>query len=104
MTGTIIESDLIVDGNISSPQGTISVKGRVTGDISAKALDVASGGHVNGSVQADSVSIHGEQSGSVQCAELSLGANSQVSSKIVAETMVSEKGAKLMGEVKITGG
>lgn len=103
MAGTVIESDLTVDGNMSSPEGNINIKGKVTGDIDAKALDVAGGGSVSGSVKADTVTIQGTQSGSVQCGELSLGATSQVSSKIVARTMVSEKGAKLVGEVKITG-
>lgn len=103
MTGTIIESDLVVDGNMSSPEGTISIKGKVTGDIDAKSLDVAGSGEVSGSVKADNVTIQGRQSGSVECAELALGATSQVSSKIIAKTMVSEKGAKVVGEVKITG-
>jgi len=103
MAGTIIESDLVVDGNMSSPEGTISVKGKVTGDIDAKSLDVAGSGQVSGSVKANHVSIQGMQSGSLECSELSLGATSQVSSKIVAKTMVSEKGAKVVGEVKITG-
>lgn len=103
MAGTIIESDLIVDGNITSQEGTIAVKGKVTGDISAKAVDVANGGQVNGAVTAALVSIQGTQSGSVQCDELSLGATSQVNSQVVAKTMISEKGAKIVGEVKITG-
>ena len=103
MTGTIIESDLVVDGNISAPEGAVSVKGRVTGDLTARTLDVANGGQVNGAVDAQTVTIQGTQSGSIKCAELSLGATSQVNSKVIAKTMVSEKGAKIVGEVKITG-
>lgn len=103
MAGTIIESDLTVDGNISAPDGAISVKGRVTGDITTKTLDVANGGQVNGAVDADVVTIQGTQSGSVKCSELSLGATSQVNSQVTAKTMISEKGAKIVGEVRITG-
>jgi len=103
MAGTIIETDLVVDGNMSSPQGAISIKGKVTGDINAKSLDVANMGTVNGAVDAETVAIQGTQSGSVKCSELSLGSTSHVSSKVTAKTMVSEKGAKIMGEVKITG-
>ncbi|MEL7117484.1 MAG: polymer-forming cytoskeletal protein [Pseudomonadota bacterium] len=103
MAGTVIETDLVVDGNMSAPEGIINIKGKVTGDIAAKSLDVANGGTVSGAVKADVVSIKGTQSGSVQCGELSLGATSQVSSKVTAKTMVSEKGAKIVGEVKITG-
>lgn len=103
MAGTIIESDLVVDGNITSPEGIINVKGKVTGDISAKSVDVADGGQVNGAVTASLVGIQGSQSGSVKCDELTLGATSQVNSQVTAKTMISEKGAKLVGEVKITG-
>lgn len=104
MSVTIIETDLVVDGNMSSPQGTINIKGKVTGDISAKSLDVADGGTVSGAVDAETVSIQGTQSGSVKCAELALGPTSHVNSKVIAKTMVSEKGAQIVGEVKITGG
>ena len=104
MSGSVIEEDLVVDGNITSTEGAVSVKGKVKGDIAAKSVDVASGGQVDGSVTADHVNIHGRQSGSVKCVELSLGAASEVKSKITAQTMSSEKGARLVGEVQITGG
>ena len=104
MSGTVIEKDLTVDGNIKSSDGNVIVKGKVTGDIAAKSVDVAEGGQVDGSVSADVVSIKGRQSGSVKCVELSLGATSEVKSKITAQTMSSEKGARLVGEVQITGG
>ena len=103
MTGTVIETDLVVDGDMSSPEGVINVKGRVTGDITAKSVDVANGGNVKGAVNADIVSIQGNQSGSVKCTELALGSTSEVNSQVTAKTMVSEKGAKIVGEVRITG-
>lgn len=103
MSDTIIESDLTVDGNMKSPEGTVNVKGKVKGDIAAKKVDVALGGQVDGAVDAELVSIEGTQSGSVTCGELSLGTTSHVKSKVTAKTMVSERGAKLVGEVKITG-
>lgn len=104
MAGTVIESDLVVDGNMSAPEGAINVKGKVTGDIQTRTLDVASSGKVSGAVTADVVTIQGAQSGSVECSELSLGSTSHVNSKVIAKTMQSEKGAQLVGEVKITGG
>lgn len=104
MSGSVIEKDLTVDGNVVSSDGTINVKGSVKGDIKAKSVDVAEGGTVDGAVEADRVNIQGRQSGSVKCSELALGATSEVRSKITAQTMSSEKGAKLVGEVQITGG
>jgi len=104
MAGSVIEKDLVVDGNISSAGGAISVKGRVKGDIAAQSVHVEGGGNVDGAVSADVVTISGNQSGSVKCKELSLGATSEVKSQVTAQTMTSEKGAKLVGEVRITGG
>ena len=103
MTASVIESDLTIDGNIVSKEGTVSVKGRVKGDIQAKTVDVAGEGTVDGAVTADTVKIDGKQTGSVSCTELSLGATSHVSSKVTAKTMTSVKGARLTGEVQITG-
>ena len=103
MSGSVIESDLTVDGNIESTEGEVSVKGRVKGDIKAKSVAVAGEGQVDGAVTADNVSIEGKQSGSVTCSELSLGSTSLVNSKVTAKTMTSVKGARLVGEVQITG-
>ena len=104
MVGSVIESDLVVEGNISASGGAISVKGRVKGDIAAQSVEVEDGGNIDGSVSADMVKVFGTQSGSITCKELSLGAASEVKSKVTAQTMASEKGAKLVGEVRITGG
>ena len=104
MAGSIIEQDLVVDGNISSKEGAVIVRGKVKGDIAAKSVDVASGGQVEGAVSAESVNVEGRQSDSIKCNELSLGSTSQVNSKVTAQTMTSVKGGKLVGEVQITGG
>lgn len=104
MPASVIGEDLVIEGNLTSSEGTVNIKGRVTGDITAKSVDVASGGEVKGAVSADMVNIQGRQSGSVKCKELSLGATSEVQSQVTAQTMSSEKGAKLVGEVRITGG
>jgi len=104
MPASMIGEDLKVDGNITATEGTVNIKGRVTGDISAKAVDVATGGEVEGAVTADTVNIQGRTSGSLKCIELSLGATSEVHAQVTAQRMSSEKGAKLVGEVRITGG
>jgi cytoskeletal protein CcmA (bactofilin family) len=103
MSGTVIESDLVIDGNLSSPSGTVCVKGKVSGDITAQSVDVSSTGQVDGALKADSVSVKGRQSGAISCTELSLGSTSEVRSEVTAKTMSSEKGARLVGEVRITG-
>lgn len=104
MSATVIETDLVVQGNMTAADGVVTVKGKVAGDITARSVDVAAGGNVEGAVTADNVSIEGNQSGSVKCTELTLGATSEVNSQVTAKTMVSEKGSKLVGEVRISGG
>jgi cytoskeletal protein CcmA (bactofilin family) len=103
MSNSVIEEDLVVDGNITSQDGTVAVKGRVTGDIVAKSVDVHVSGQVNGAVSADTVNIQGRQSGRIKCSELSLQKHSEVKADVTAQTMSSEKGARLVGKVQITG-
>lgn len=104
MANSVIEEDLVIDGNIEAKDGSIAVKGRVTGDIDAKSVEVQAGGRVSGSVTAQSVSILGSHSGSIKCDELSLQQSADVKSDVTARVMSSEKGAKLVGKIEITGG
>ena len=101
MSGTVIEEDLVVNGNMTSENADISVKGRVVGDISALSVVVDQKGETNGALRAKTVSIHGRQTGSVTCQNLSLGPDSEVMSKVVAETLTTERGAKLVGDIKV---
>ena len=103
MPNSVIEEDLIVDGNIEAKEGSVAVKGRVTGDIAARAIEVLEGGQVKGAMSAESVSILGTHAGSISCDELSLHSTSDVKSDVTAKRMSSEKGAKLVGKVQITG-
>jgi cytoskeletal protein CcmA (bactofilin family) len=97
MTRSVIEEDLTIEGNIASEGGDIEVKGRVT-------VDVHVGGEVQGAVTAETVKVQGRQSGRIQCTELSLEKNAEVKADVTAQTLISEKGARLVGKVQITGG
>lgn len=103
MMQSTIEEDLTIDGNVSSENGDVHVKGTVTGDIRARSVDVHAMGHVKGAVEADHVRIQGRQSGRIKCLELALDANAEVKSDVIAQTLTSEKGARLIGKVQITG-
>lgn len=104
MTRSVIEEDLAIDGNITTADGDVEVKGRVTGDITARSVDVQASGSVQGAIAADTVRIGGRQSGRIKCAELSLEQNAEVKSDVTAQTLTSERGARLIGKVQITGG
>jgi cytoskeletal protein CcmA (bactofilin family) len=104
MSRTVIEEDLTIDGNLTSEDGDLTVKGRVTGDITARSIDVHATGQVNGAISAADVIIQGKQSGRIKCVELSLQKDAEVKADVIAQTLSSEKGARLVGKVQITGG
>ncbi|MGB8621853.1 MAG: polymer-forming cytoskeletal protein [Paracoccaceae bacterium] len=103
MSNSVIEEDLVVDGNIVSKEGNVDVKGRVTGDITAQSVGVLPSGQVQGAVSAETVKIEGKQAGQIRCDELALLGSAEVKADVTAKTMSSEKGARLVGKVEITG-
>lgn len=103
MTRSVIEEDLTIEGNITSKEGEIEVKGRVMGDMAARSVDIHPGGRVEGAIEAETVRIQGGQSGRIKCGELSLDKDADVKADVAARTLISEKGAKLAGTVQITG-
>ncbi|MCB2128837.1 MAG: polymer-forming cytoskeletal protein [Rhodobacteraceae bacterium] len=104
MTRSVIEEDLVIDGNIKSENGDVEVKGRVNGDIASRSVDVHVSGQVQGAITADQVTIQGTHSGRIDCSELSLQKDAEVKADVKAQTLSSEKGARLVGKVQITGG
>ncbi|SPH24605.1 hypothetical protein DEA8626_03656 [Defluviimonas aquaemixtae] len=103
MSRSVIEEDLTVEGNIASPEGDIEVKGRVTGDITSRSVEVHVAGKVDGAISATEVTIQGNHSGRIDCTSLSLDKTAEVKSDVKAQTLSSEKGARLVGKVQITG-
>ncbi len=103
MTKSVIEEDLIIDGNITSDEGDIEVKGRVNGDVSGKSVSVHAHGEVTGALVASAVRIQGRHTGRIDCTELALEKNAEVKADVKAQTLSSEKGARLVGKVQITG-
>jgi cytoskeletal protein CcmA (bactofilin family) len=104
VAGSIVEEDLTIEGNVSSNGGGIDVKGRVVGDVSADAITVQLGGSVDGALSAKQIVIEGKHSGSLKCEDLKLASSSNIQADVVARTMETERGAKVVGKVKITGG
>lgn len=103
MSNSVFEEDVVVEGNITSKEGSVEVKGQITGDVSARSVTVHQTGTVDGAVKADMVAIQGRQSGSIACDELTLDATADVKSDVNAKAMMSHKGAKVVGKMQITG-
>lgn len=103
MSISIIEEALTIEGNIRSQQGSVEIKGKVIGDISAKSIVVQSCGALAGAVLAETVTIKGKQTGSIKCTDLTLASTSDVHVNVEAQTMTAESGAKILGKLRIAG-
>ncbi|WP_264210214.1 bactofilin family protein [Leisingera thetidis] len=103
MVNSVIEEDVTVEGNITSSKGSVEVRGRVVGDLSAQAVTVHEGGTVDGALTAQSVTVEGTYSGKIQCEDLRLAASSQVQADVSAQSMATESGAQLQGNIRISG-
>ena len=104
MASSIVEEDLAIEGNLVSSAGGVEIKGRVVGDISADTIAVQIGGSVDGALSAKKIIIEGKHQGSLKCDDLKIASTSHVQADVVARTMATESGAKVVGNVNIAGG
>ena len=100
---SIIEEDLMIEGNVRSSEGSVDVKGRVVGDVSAETIIVQASGSVEGTMSATKIAVEGRHTGSLKCDDLKLASTSQVQADVVAKLMATESGAKVKGKIDITG-
>lgn len=84
--------------------GAISIGGKVTGNVDAKAVEVFAQGSVKGGINAEAVKIGGLLEGSVNCNALSLDEKSELKADVTAGTMTMSSGAKISGRVETRGG
>lgn len=103
MPNSIIEEGLTIEGNVSSSDGSVDIKGRVVGDVSAKKITVQLSGSVNGVLSGERIVIEGKHKGSLNCDDLRLASTSQVQADVVAKEMEMEGGAKVNGKIDIKG-
>ena len=101
MSGTVIQEDLTIEGNLTAKDGTVSISGKVVGDIDANVVEILSSGHVKGGVAAVNVTISGALEGSVKCSELTLEEKSELKADVSAKTMSMSSGAKVHGKVAV---
>jgi len=103
LASSVIENDLKIDGNITTTEGSVDVRGNVAGDITATSIAIQPGGAVNGKLSAKKIDIEGQLKGSLKCGELALASTSTVQADVVAEAMTTESGAQVVGNVNVTG-
>lgn len=99
---TIISNGVRIEGKVTSA-GNIRVDGEIQGDISSKSnVIVGESGQVNGQINADSITIGGKVSGSVQAKDkLTLEAKANLKGDLFTKILVVEAGAKFDGKSKM---
>lgn len=99
---TIISSGVRIEGKVSS-DGNIRVDGEIQGDILSKSnVVVGDTGHVNGQINADSITIGGKVSGSVKAKDkLTLESKANLKGDLFTKILVVEAGATFDGNSKM---
>jgi cytoskeletal protein CcmA (bactofilin family) len=100
---SIIEEDLMIEGNIRSSEGSVDIKGRVIVDVSVEMITIQLSGSVDGAMSATKIVVVGSHTGSLKCDDLKLASTSRVQADVVAKVMATENGAKVRGKIDITG-
>lgn len=103
MPNSVIAEDLTIEGNIKSGEGSVEIKGSVTGDITALSIVLRSGGFVQGALSAKTIVVEGRHKGTVKCDDLTLSSSANVQADISAQTVTAQSGAEIVGAMHISG-
>lgn len=103
MNSAIISEDLTIEGDLLAGDSNLTISGTVTGDVTARAIDIRPEGKVTGTLSADQVTVGGKLSGRVTCGDLTLEETARVEADLEVGALVSRKGATLTGRVQVTG-
>jgi cytoskeletal protein CcmA (bactofilin family) len=96
---SIISSDLVVNGSLSST-GDIQIDGRVEGDVQSAGLVIGDKAFVNGEVMAEDITIRGRVQGSIRARKVLLCSTSHVEGNILHEAFAVETGAFFEGNCR----
>ena len=96
---SVLAADLTIDGDVTST-GPVEVQGRISGQVTAPDILIASGGAIEGSAIANDLSVQGHISGCVDARNVSLAASAVVQADIFHERIAIEPGAGFEGQLK----
>jgi cytoskeletal protein CcmA (bactofilin family) len=99
---TIIGRGVKIDGKLNC-NGNIRVEGEIKGDISSQSsVVVGERGNVNGQIKADSITIGGKVTGTVNAIKkLVLDTTGDLKGDIITKILVVEEGARFEGNSKM---
>jgi cytoskeletal protein CcmA (bactofilin family) len=96
---SILAADLTIEGDVTST-GPVEVQGKVSGQVTAPEILVASGGAIEGSAIANDLSVQGHISGSVDARNVVLTDGAVVQADVIHERIAIEAGAGFEGQLK----
>jgi cytoskeletal protein CcmA (bactofilin family) len=96
---TIIASDVVIDGNITTA-GELQIDGTVHGFVRARSCVVDMQGVVEGEVAAEEVFVRGRIIGPIRGLHVHLHAGAHVEGDVINETISVENGAYIYGTIR----
>ncbi len=93
---SVLSADLRITGDIVAG-GTLEVMGEIDGSIRAKALILTAEGRIGGTIEAESVELRGEMTGTVSTGSLALKSTAQVKADVTYSLVSIESGAQIDG-------
>lgn len=99
----IISTGTNITGNITDGD-VIHIDGHIEGDVVCKELVIGMQGRVNGMVEAKSVELYGELTGTLKAENLFIAGTAKFIGDSVYKTIAIEPGAVLVGKCAVTGG
>ena len=96
---TYIDNTLKLRGLLKAESQLVIIAGSFEGEIEAKDLIIEEGGHCQGFVRAQTVSVTGKFTGIIEAHSLHVNDAAVVAGEIVTEALVVDSGADISGTV-----
>ena len=93
---SVLGADLRITGEITST-GSVEVLGEIDGNITAQGMVIGHEGRVTGSVTADAVEVKGRLEGKVASRSFTLRSSAVVKADVATDTIIIESGATMEG-------
>ena len=102
MSDSLFSSDLIIEGDVKS-DGSLSVDGKLIGNLNCESVTVNSGGAIEGNIVAVKLMNLGDISGDIHAKDIELEQGSKTKSNLKSDNLKVSTGAVIKGKVHILG-
>ncbi len=96
---SMISEGVEFNGDIKS-NGSLTVDGSITGQITVDNLIVGMTGSVSGTIIAKSINVKGQLAGNVSCSDIIVGSRSVVDGNLTYSSITIQRGGVIKGDLK----